>query len=111
NRLHLFSGDYGRVSEGRGARARNRDGEKICLGGHSLAFRLEIWSRENFRPQPIRVTNRASPASRLRVTADGCLRRHTQPIVIPNESRGIAPCKLPGKAAGVINSASMAFWM
>src|SRR5439155_11728589 len=73
--------------------------------------RLEIWTRENFRPQPIRVTNRTSPASRLRVTAGGCLRRHTQPIVIPNESRGIPPCKLQGNASGFLNSASTAFRM
>src|SRR5205814_673948 len=38
-----------------------------------------------------RATNRTSHASRLRVTAGGCLRRHTQLIVIPNESRGIPP--------------------
>ncbi len=58
NRLHLCGGDYGGVSERRGARARNRNGEKICLIRHSLAFRLGIWASEDFCSQPVRVAGR-----------------------------------------------------
>src|SRR5439155_23539604 len=63
NRLHVFGSDYGGVGEGGGAAPCNRGCEKICLVGHSVALRLEIWAREDFRAQPVSITNTTPPAS------------------------------------------------
>src|SRR5205807_5621557 len=65
NRLHLFGSDCGGVGEGGGAAPCNRGCEKNCFLRHSLSFRLEIWAREDFRAQPVSITD---PSTSLGMT-------------------------------------------
>ena len=75
NRLHLFGSDCGGIGEGCGAASCNRGCEENCFLRHSLSFRLEIWTRENLRPQPTSVADRAQ---RCRVRRDNASPARTE---------------------------------
>src|SRR5207237_10821407 len=90
NRLHLFGSDCGGIGEGCGAASCNRGCEANCFLRHSLSFRLEIWTRENLRPQPTSVANRAKRCRVLPNRADdeGALNReiHSRAMRDPSPS-------------------------